>query len=254
MGVDTRIEWAHDTLNLWWGCTKVSEGCQNCYAERLSDKRFGGNAWGPSGVRRPIASWPATLREIARKAAMAGERRRVFVNSMSDTFEGPETCGGADSRNWRVIQSGRKNLYEVMWENPMLDFLVLTKRPRNALFAWADWGDAWPSNCWLGTSVEDQATADARLPWLLKARAAIRFVSCEPLLGPVDLTPYHHGIDWIIVGGESGPNARPMNAEWVRAIRDHRGDAKFFFKQWGGPTAKARGRVLDLMEWSEVPQ
>lgn len=325
MGANTQIEWCDATLNLWWGCTKVSAGCMNCYAEGLADKRLGRSNWGPKGTRQEVKSWRSTLGKIARNAEFfvkcAGcdrrgdsstweqdirakhpnaitccpdrdlkpARPRVFVQSMSDTFEGPETMGGNDSLNWAVTERLREDLSMEILRNPELDFLILTKRPENIL-RWAERcmftpeSKSLPDNVWIGTSVEDQATADARVPHLLEIPAKVRFLSMEPLLGPVDLRvlqsagpshpkdnpliaddmiasrkvsclyPYlfdpfyawnadyldiypQHAtqIHWVIVGGESGKNARPMHPGWVRSLRDQcvAAGVPFFFKQWG---------------------
>lgn len=243
MAEQTLIEWADATLNLWWGCTKVSEGCKFCYAENLSEQRFGRGAWGPQGQRREVKSWRSTLEKISRRAEAEGRGLRVFCQSMSDTFEGPETCGGEESENWQLMLRLREELWDVWEDYSYLDFLVLTKRPENA----AEWlkGLCIPGNVWIGTSVEDQKTADERIPKLLEIDCAVRFVSCEPLLGPVDLayTCFNGadsfgampGIHWVICGGESGPNARPMHPDWARRLRDEcqAAGVPFLFKQWG---------------------
>ena len=211
----TSIEWCDATLNLWWGCTKVSDGCKFCYAEQLSDQRYKKGAWGPKGVRTEVKSWRSTLNKISKRAKEEGRRLRVFCQSMSDTFEGTETCGDA---NFEVISRLREDLGKAILN---------------------------PDNVWVGTSVEDQETADKRIPELLKIPAKVRFLSCEPLLGPVDLQyPTFNGADsieslegirWVICGGESGLNARPMHPDWARSLRNQCDCAKvpFFFKQWG---------------------
>jgi protein gp37 len=276
VSVVTNIEWADATLNLWWGCTKVSTGCINCYAEHLADRRLGRNNWGPSGIRQKIKSWRSTLNKISKRAKEEARRLRVFVQSMSDTFEGPETMGGVDSANWKTVSKLREDLLRAIPEHPEIDFLLLTKRPENVML-WVR-KDRFPSNLWIGTSVENQETAEKRIPELLRVPAKFRFLSCEPLLGPVDLRlpqkvyhsnawrgglgcnhccngdrcddpthfyrpncPYCRGtgqgrlIDWVIVGGESGTNARPMHPDWVRTLRDQciKAEVPFFFKQWG---------------------
>lgn len=242
----TSIEWCDATLNLWWGCTKVSDGCKFCYAEQLSDQRYKKGAWGPKGVRTEVKSWRSTLNKISKRAKEEGRRLRVFCQSMSDTFEGTETCGDA---NFEVISRLREDLGKAILNHPELDFLLLTKRPENVL-KYGPLGYLWtregiPDNVWVGTSVEDQETADKRIPELLKIPAKVRFLSCEPLLGPVDLQyPTFNGADsieslegirWVICGGESGLNARPMHPDWARSLRNQCDCAKvpFFFKQWG---------------------
>lgn len=301
MGAETKIEWCDATLNLWWGCTKVSDGCKHCYAEHLSDQRYHKGAWGPGGVRREVKSWRSTLNKISKRAKAEGRRLRVFCQSMSDTFEGAHTMGGFDSENWRLVSRLQDELLGEIVEHPELDFLLLTKRPENVLDVvhrhdspdTGGWNWTWPSNLWLGTSVEDQKTADERIPELLAIPAAVRFLSCEPLLGQVNLFSSMTGellhtsgnefdpgrIDWVICGGESGPNARPMHPDWARSLRDQcqAAGVPFLFKQWGEwrPTPlhshqdyghvfddwtkmyragkHSSGRLLDRQTWDEFP-
>lgn len=272
MAEETAIQWADATLNLWWGCTKVSDGCKFCYAEHLSDTRYKKGAWGPRGSRREVKSWRSTLEKVSRRAKAEGRRLKVFCSSMSDVFEGAETCGGVDSENWRLICRLRFDLFAEIVKHPELDFLLLTKRPRVArvlLGAPEFWlevnaalcrdafsvlpgglgdyvsGRKTLQNLWLGTSVENQEQADERIPHLLGIPAAVRFLSCEPLLGRVDLQyscfngadslQSLEGIHWVICGGESGPNARPMHPDWARSLRDQcqAAGVPFHFKQWG---------------------
>lgn len=239
MGKTTKIEWTDHTFNPWTGCTKVSPGCKHCYAEAMMDKRFGRVQWGPAGhrVKTSAANWrkpPAWY-----KAAVgAGERRRVFCASLADVFE-HKLDQAAEMDAWR------NELWELIEATAGdaaggLDWLLLTKRPHNVLsMVPAGWvRDGFPANVWIGTSVENQATADERIPYLSEIPAAVRFLSVEPLLERVDLgdtLSNDFGINWIIVGGESGPDARPMHPEWVRAIRDEAEEngVPFFFKQWG---------------------
>jgi protein gp37 len=272
MGIETKIEWCDATLNLWWGCTKVSDGCKFCYAERLADHRHKKGNWGPGGTRKEVKSWRSTLGTISKRARTEKRRLKVFVSSMSDIFEGPETMGGVESENWATVTRLRENLLMAIKENMHMDFLILTKRPENIMKHWPHlqhWKDAagptmpWHSNVWFGTSVEDQKTADERIPHLLQVPAAVRFLSCEPLLGPVELddlvieddgdSELHLDclsndvqieddedfggatIHWVIAGGESGPNARPMHPDWAESLRDQcqAAGVPFFFKQWG---------------------
>lgn len=255
MTTNSPIEWTDHTFNPWWGCTKVSQGCKHCYAETLA-KRTGRDVWGPQAQRRRTSA--ANWREPFKwnKAARAdGTIARVFCASMADIFEDNE----------QVIP-WRKELWEVVAQTPSLTWQLLTKRPENiGRMVPLHWSRGeWPSNVWIGTSIEDQATADERIYHLLKAPARVRFLSIEPLLGPVDLTcvragdyvldvldgrygtgvaatPFCFGmsslraINWVIVGGESGPHARPMHPAWVRSLRDQCQAARtaFFFKQWG---------------------
>lgn len=248
MGADTKIEWADHTFNPWIGCTAVSPACDHCYAERLAH-RFG-VAWGPHAERRRTSesNWRQPL-AWNRKAQREGRRFRVFCASMADVFD------KAVPEDWRGL------LWEMIAQTTHLDWLLLTKRPQNiAKMLPPLWGHGW-ANVWLGTTVENQAEADRRIPHLLAVPAARRFLSCEPLLGPVDLTnitgaeksaqfgsPVHGWsclwkgncigrpwIDWVIAGGESGPKARASHPDWFRSLRDqckHAG-VPFFFKQWG---------------------
>lgn len=293
MGEFSKIEWCTHTFNPWIGCAKVSAGCTNCYAETLMDTRYGRVEWGVNGtrVRTSEANWRKPL-AWNRAAEAAGRRDRVFCSSLADVFEDrPE------------LVAWRRDLLMLIHNTPHLDWLLLTKRPENVLgivvLAWF----AEHPNVWIGTSVEDQAAADERIPHLLRIPAAVRFLSMEPLLGPVDLrkirvsghlrdgladTKYARSfngedyvtntmrrIDWVIVGGESGPKARPMHRDWVRSIRDQcvTAGVPFLFKQWGeyaprftiDPTTldlgegmfrvgkHAAGRMLDGCEWNSYP-
>lgn len=250
MAKDSSIEWTHHTFNPWWGCVKVSPGCQHCYAETFS-KRVGQEIWGKDGPRRFFGAvqWKAPIKWNA-EATADGERRRVFCASMSDVFE-----ERADLDPWRT------KLWELIIETPMLDWLLLTKRPEN-IGEMVPWTTDWPENVWLGTTVETQKYVDERLPHLLKHKSKVRFLSCEPMLGEVDLKHWIkpnrskglHGIDWIIAGGESGALARAMNPDWARKLRDQAlsEGIPFHFKQWGqwAPSDHLdpgqKGKVLDL--------
>ncbi len=230
MGKDSEIEWTHHTFNPWWGCVKVSPACDNCYAEAWA-KRVGSSVWGAKAERRLFTDkhWAEPL-IWNREAKLSGKRTRVFCASMADVFE-----SRAD------LNPHRKRLWDLITNTPALDWLLLTKRPQNiARMVPAEWHGAWPANVWLGTTVENMDSAEKRLPQLLKHAAAVRFLSCEPLLGPLDLSRWHrqnglHGIDWVIAGGESGAKSRPMDAAWVRGLRDFCRKKKiaFHFKQWG---------------------
>ena len=239
MGEQTAIEWTDHTFNPWWGCTKVSPGCANCYAESF-DKRLGGNHWGPAAPRRTFGDkhWNEPLKWNA-EAERAGRRARVFCASMADVFDA-DAPEGALARLWALIR-----------QTPSLDWQLLTKRPERIQQSLPlDWGSRGYANVWLGTSVEDQKRADERVPVLAQVPARVRFLSCEPLLGAVDLTriPVPTGkewpgwadllrehVQWVIAGGESGPHARPMRTSWVRSLRDQcaREGVAFLFKQWG---------------------
>lgn len=310
MAENSKIEWCHDSWNPWVGCAKVSKGCQFCYAERDFDHRRKFARWGVNGTRvvTSDANWRKPL-AWNRAAEKAGERRKVFCASLADVFE-----------NRPDLHAPRARLFDLIRQTPNLYWLLLTKRPEDImplihaafiearespasgategcdsfLESWLD-GNA-PKNVWLGTSVENQEAADERIPHLLRVPAAVRFLSVEPMLGPVDLGQWlhtwrcgqcnwtgfdpnystdderefcpkcglrevgrrydflwtgeglpdgeaerrclaekHTPLDWVIAGGESGPNARPMHPDWARGLRDQcqAAGVPFFFKQWG---------------------
>jgi protein gp37 len=228
MAKNSHIEWTHHTFNPWWGCKKVSPACDNCYAE-LWARRMGHRLWGTDSPRRFFgdAHWrePLKWNEDAR---IAGHRHRVFCASMADVFERRADLSPQRTRLWQLIE-----------DTPNLDWLLLTKRPQN-IARLAPWGTNWPVNVWVGTSVENQTLAEKRLPFLLKIPAAVRFLSCEPLLGLLDLRHWFkssafYPIDWIIAGGESGSASRPMHPDWVTSLLHQCQDSNvaFHFKQWG---------------------
>lgn len=243
MAENSGIEWTHHTFNPWIGCTKVSAACDHCYAEAW-DKRFSGERWGPHAARTRTKTWGNPVK-WNRQAAEAGERPRVFCASLADVFD-----------NHRSIQDAwRRELWALIRQTPHLDWLMLTKRPQNiARFLPDDWGDGYP-NVWLGATVENQTEADRRIPKLIESPSVVHFLSCEPLQGPVNLRPAHgwlgHGaVNWVIAGGESGPQYRPADPQWFRHLRDQCAEAgvAFFFKQWEGRNQKeikAKGRELD---------
>lgn len=222
---NSKISWTRHTFSPWIFCTRVSPGCQHCYAETMMADRFGKVEWGPQGqrVRTSADYWRQPLK-WNREAAAAGERHRVFCASLADVFE-IKADQKADLSNWLL------DLCALIVATPHLDWLLLTKRPENAKWDWK----TFPDNIWIGTSVENQEYADKRIPELLKIPAPVRFLSVEPMLGPVDLSPWLDQIQWVIVGGESGPAARPMHPDWVRSVRDQceAAGVPFFFKQWG---------------------
>lgn len=226
MAKDTSIEWTDHTFNPWWGCTKVSPGCDHCYAEVWA-KRVGQSVWGLREPRRFFtdAHWRQPY-AWNREAAERGARRRVFCASMADVFE-----------DRRDLDSVRERLWKVIDETPHLDWQLLTKRPQTVRRL-APWKENWPANVWLGTTVEDQERALLRIPILLQLPARVRFLSCEPLIGRVDLTAVIRQageIHWIIAGGESGAGSRPMDPDWARELRDacRTFGIAFHFKQWG---------------------
>ena len=241
MGEGTAIEWADHTFNAWEGCHKVSPGCDNCYAETRNCRFHGGQHWGPPAKTERLARSEAYWREPAkwnRAAAAAGRVDRVFCSSLADVFEAHPGVDVHRARLWDVIR-----------ETDNLVWMLLTKRPELIAHYLPDDLSGHP-RIWLGTTVENQEYAERRIPHLIKNQAALSFLSCEPLLGPVDLglfgtmpaswgagyhRPLYDAIGWIIVGGESGPNARPMHPNWARSIRGQAINARvpFHFKQWG---------------------
>jgi protein gp37 len=247
MNPHTGIEWTEATWNPTTGCDRVSPGCDHCYALTLAArlKAMGSHRYQRDG--RPRTSGPGfgvTMHwDKLREPAGWRKPRIVFVNSMSDLFH-PQ-----------ISDEFIAEVFETMRSTPQHTFQVLTKRPARMASLLSGSISAAP-NVWVGTSVEDQEWADTRIPKILATPATVRFLSCEPLLGPIDLSRYLGGeIGWVIVGGESGGGARPMAPEWARAIRDAclgRG-TPFFFKQWGGRTPKAGGRLLDGRHWDSMP-
>jgi protein gp37 len=228
MAKNSQIEWTHHTFNPWWGCKKVSPACDHCYAE-LWARRMGHDLWGTDSPRRFFGEthWrePLIWNEEARQS---GFRQRVFCASMADVFERRSDLNAQRLRLWKLIEN-----------TPNLDWLLLTKRPQNVRRI-APWGENWPANVWLGTSVENQTLAEKRLPFLLKSPATIRFLSCEPLLGQLDLRQWFkrdgfYSIDWIIAGGESGGSSRPMHPDWIKGLlhQCNEFNVPFHFKQWG---------------------
>jgi protein gp37 len=262
----TAIEWCDATWNPVRGCTRVSEGCRHCYAERMAARFNKRGQWGDQlavFARRPDgtseARWTGTVSfdpTVLDQPIRWYKRRRIFVCSTSDLFH--------ESVAWDWIAA----VWRVMRAAPQHTFQVLTKRPERARdwINWAadDFADIFADifhillplpNVWLGVSAEDQATAEARIPLLLQTPAARRFLSAEPMLGPIDLGPVTGGqrLDWVICGGESGPGARPMHPDWARGLRDQcrAAGVPFFFKQWGewgpdaGPPPEGRDRIME---------
>ncbi|MEU5958777.1 phage Gp37/Gp68 family protein [Streptomyces sp. NPDC047525] len=237
------IEWTEATWNPTTGCDQVSPGCDNCYAMTLA-KRL--KAMGQAKYQNdgdPRTSGPGfglTVHPDALKVPYGWRSpRTVFVNSMSDLFHA------------RVPLDFVRQVFQVMADTPQHTYQVLTKRARR-LRQVAGKLD-WPANVWMGVSVES-AKELPRIDDLRRVPAAVRFLSCEPLLGPLDGLDVT-GIDWVIAGGESGPRFRPMDEEWVTGIRDVCTDAgvAFFFKQWGGRTPKTLGRELEGRTWDQMP-
>ncbi|WP_432675077.1 phage Gp37/Gp68 family protein [Delftia sp. 11MD] len=307
MSENSKIEWTDHTFNPWEGCQKVGPGCDHCYAETRNARFAGGQAvnWGPGAPRRRTspATWAMPRRWNAQADAFMaqhGRRQRVFCASLADVFD------NAVDPQWRA------DLFTLIHQTPNLDWLLLTKRIGNVIPMMAElvhdkdqdlpWLDLMPlPNVWIGATIVNQAEADRDIPKLLAVPARVRFLSMEPLLGPVNLErprpgpdldqgggskicqPWliQSGIHWVIVGGESGPGARPMHPTWARSLRDQCNAAgvPFLFKQWGEwapydrsrtdgaalatPYSldeplqhfgkKASGRQLDGRAWDETP-
>ena len=258
MAESTAISWTDHTFNPWWGCERVSPGCQNCYAEAFA-KRTGHKVWGKQAERRFFGDkhWNEPFR-WDRQAEAEGRRHRVFCASMADVFEDrPE------------LSEHRERLFDTIDGTPWLDWQLLTKRPENVVrlaegwIAGADYPHDWRPNVWIGTTAEDQQRADERIPHLLRIPAAVRFLSCEPLLSEVRLARWlfdgtdrvADGISWVIVGGESGPRHRPFDLAWARILQRECDAAgvPFFFKQVGGRTPTAGGDELDGQTWKQFP-
>jgi protein gp37 len=273
MGENSKIEWTTHTFNPWWGCTKVSEACKHCYAESWA-KRVGKDVWGPSTTRRVFgdAHWAQPLK-WNKTSDGSLVRPRVFCASMADVFEDRDELRPLRARLWEIIE-----------QTPNLDWLLLTKRPQN-VSRLNGWGPNWPRNVWLGTTVELQKRAEELLPFLADIPAKVRFISAEPLLGPLDLKSWLGStLDWVITGGESGPKARPASPDWFRSLHQQcmEADVPFHFKQWGDwapgnginlPKArtlrtaaaadgtamlrvgkKVAGRLLDGKSWDGLPR
>jgi protein gp37 len=238
MAITTQIEWTDTTWNPVTGCSKITRGCDFCYAERFAE-RFRGILGHPFEKGFDLTLRPDRLRQ----PLSWRDPRRVFVNSMSDLF------------HKEVPKSFIDSVFDTMEEADRHTFQVLTKRSSLMVrYLRGRYGeDLAPPHIWLGVSVED-ANNVVRLNHLRTAQASIKFVSFEPLLGrigAIDLS----GIDWAIVGGESGPHARPMAEDWATEIRDqcHVASVAFFFKQWGGIRPKSGGRLLRGREWNQYP-
>ncbi len=212
MGSNTKISWTHHSFNTHWGCVEAGPGCAFCYARTFS-KRLGLDLWGKNAPRRFFDDkhWKQPLTWNA-KAKKEGTRFRVFCASMADVFE--------DRRDLDKI---RNRLWDLTLNTPSLDWQILTKRPENILkMVPSIWRDQWPMNVWPGTTAENQEWANRRIPHLLEIPAAVRFLSAEPLIDQVYLQDWMSrnggGLSWVIVGGESGPKARPMDLSWARLI------------------------------------
>lgn len=255
VSANSKIEWTTHTFNPWEGCTKVSPGCSNCYAEARNKRFSAGKNWGKGAPRqrRSEAYWQQPLKwNFDARPSLVAHRPRVFCASLADWLDDEVPI------EWLA------DLLKLIHDTPNLDWLALSKRPENWRTRLNEWassrGAQWtrteseiakwmegeaPRNVWIGTTVEDQQRADERIPALLTIPARVRFLSCEPLLEPVSLPTFYSsdgtsgfvpGISWVICGGESGHGARPMHPDWARSLRDQcqAAGAAFFMKQMGG--------------------
>jgi protein gp37 len=267
MGANTKIEWCEHTWNPVIGCMKVGPGCDHCYAERQNKWLKKGANWGPHSKRIEPRGWKDEIQKFRRKAIKLGCKLRVFMGSTMDIFEKAIPLDGVDGRDSLDV---RKEAFAIIEQSPELTFLLLTKRPQNIHKTIpAHWFGNLPSNVWFGCTIVNQEEADRDIPWLLESPGTgNKFLSIEPILGPIDLDPIWidcpscngtmqgtiddggghacpnclefpqgkvSGISWIITGSESGPKARPANPDWFRSLRDQCKVAgvDFFFKQWG---------------------
>lgn len=269
MAADTLIEWAKHTFNPWRGCAKVSAGCKHCYAEHAAPVRIarskGLETWG-AGAAREIASESMWRQPLLwdRKAKEAGERHRVFCASLADVFEdyqGPSA---------EAVKAARLRLWALIEATPNLDWLLLTKRPQNVMGMIPEkWRAEMPQNVWMGCTVENQEAHDERMRHFQEIPARIKFLSCEPLIGPVVLSEYGlAAIDWVIIGGESGHSARPCDVSWIiRLVKQCADQALVFVKQLGEKptglelpfkTASKKGNHMsefpEIIRLREVPQ
>lgn len=231
----SKIEWTESTWNPLTGCTKISPGCKHCYAERMA-KRLQA-----MGLEKYRNGFKLTLHpDVLEEPLQWTKPQMIFVNSMSDLFHKDIPL--------EFIQQ----IFVVMRQAHWHTFQVLTKRAERLLEL--DSALVWPSNVWMGVSVENSDYID-RVHYLRQTHAQTKFLSCEPLLGALPNLPLKE-IQWVIVGGESGPGARPIEREWVTDIRDQclRASVPFFFKQWGGTRKKKAGRLLEGRTWDELPR
>jgi protein gp37 len=289
MSENSAIEWTDATWGPLLGCSKVSEGCRNCYAINEAWKK---QHHPHPAVRAAYAglvekrsdgslNWTGKVNFIPERLEIPlrwKTPRRIFVNSMSDLFHGTVSDEAID-HIWAIMAATPRHTYQILTKRPerMAEYLSdpiriqcsvldrITPADRSGSLEWR-----WPlPNVWLGTSVEHQAAADERIPHLLATPAAVRFLSCEPLLGPIEFSDVTKradavqqlgkkamdGIHWVITGGESGSQHRPIDPDWARSLRDQcqAAGVPFFFKQWSGFRPKAAGRLLDGREWNELP-
>ena len=280
MGVKTLIEWSDSTWNVITGCSRVSRGCGTareggCYAERLAATRLRHH---PSrkGLTRN-GRWTGEVRfneQWLDQPLRWRKPRRIFVCAHSDVFH-EKVPGEWIDKVWAVMALCPQHVFQVLTKRPararsyldpffgyfcdeaierVCDQAVAITGDPGAEEIVAGMSTPLP-NVWLGTSVEDQRTADERIPLLLQTPAEARWISAEPLLAPINLSPFFERLDWVVAGGESGPGYRPMHLDWARSLRDqcNAAEVPFFFKQWGGRTPKAGGRLLDGRTWDQMP-
>jgi protein gp37 len=242
---ETAIAWTDSTFNPWWGCTKISPGCAHCYAATFAH-RIGQDVWGEDAPRRFFEDkhW-SEPRKWNAAAAREGAVHRVFCASMADAFEVRPDLDPLRERLWRLIE-----------DTPALTWQLLTKRPENVReMVPPSWLRSWPAHAWVGCTIEDQQRVDERVPHLLRVPASVRFLSAEPLIEAVTIPL--DGIAWAIVGGESGPKARPFDPAWARSIIAECNGAKVacFVKQfgcvWSRETGAADYQGADPAEWPE---
>lgn len=245
MANNSSIEWTEATWNPVVGCTIISPGCTNCYAMRMARRleAMGNSKYaGTTRLSGGRAKWNGVVRldeESLKLPASWRTGRMIFVNSMSDLF------------HEKVPLAFIKRVFKTMQETPQHTYQILTKRAER--LEQISPSLAWPKNVWMGVSVENVEYIE-RVNHLRRTNAAVKFLSLEPLLGPLDELDLSQ-IDWVIAGGESGPGARPVDPDWVRTIRDQCSEAAvaFHFKQWGGVNKKKTGRVLDGRTWDQFP-
>jgi protein gp37 len=238
---NSKIEWTDNTFNPWYGCTKVSPACDHCYAEMMMATRYGKVKWGAGQARVRTKDWDKP-RKWDREAARAGIRQKVFCASLADAFDA------------EVPQAWRDELWELIGDCSNLNWQLLTKRPASIMgMVPPVWREGFPDNVWVGTTIENRQWAQVRLPAILKVPARVKFISAEPLLEAFEIP---RGIDWVIVGGESGPGWRALSLPDVRRMRDQCQalGIPFFFKQHSGFSVKALGRDLDGREHNEFPR
>jgi len=273
MGDITKISWCDSSFNFWLGCTKASPGCQNCYAENIMVDTYRKIEWGPTARRVltsehnrtqplrwnaqlftecPACGWRGRYPNKSRRCVECNKemlsrnpaRRRVFAHSMSDVFE-PRT----DLLNWQ------NELFELWKATDRLDWLVLTKRPEHILYLTPDGG--YPANVAMGVSVEDQEWSEKRIPKLLQVNSPVKFLSVEPMLGPVDLREWLPSLQWIICGSESGAKRRPFEIDWAMDLQEQcqRAHIPFFMKQGSAfAPGQQAGIPDDLWSYKQFPQ